>query len=122
MSALPDDAIRNLFVELQAKYVSSQQQVNTTKAQIQAKQRERKMVDLTRRELDTLAPETKTYQPVGKMFMQAPLSKLKTEHAKQMETIDEQITQLEKSQKYWERSANEAQGNLKDILNGPRNM
>ncbi|ORX47199.1 Prefoldin [Hesseltinella vesiculosa] len=121
-SSLSDDAIRNIFVELQAKYVASQQQVNTAKAQIQAKQRERKLAELTRRELDTLDPDTKTYQPVGKMFLQAPLSGMKTEYAKKVTTVDDQIQQLEKSQKYWERAASDAQGNLKDILNGPRNM
>lgn len=56
-----------VFVELQAKYIHSQQQTNTTKAQIQGKQRERKMAELTRRELDGLDDDTKTYRPVGKM-------------------------------------------------------
>ncbi|SAM03896.1 hypothetical protein [Absidia glauca] len=122
MSAMNDEAIRNIFIELQAKYISSQQQVNTVKAQIQAKQRDRKMAELTRRELDTLESDTKTYKPVGKMFIQSPLSDMKTQYTKGVEKADEQIQQLEKSQKYWERAAAEAQGNLKDILNGPRSM
>ncbi|KAI8093025.1 Prefoldin [Halteromyces radiatus] len=122
MSAISDDAIRNIFVELQAKYISSQQQVNTVKAQIQNKQRERKMAELTRQELDTLDSNTHTYKPVGKMFIQSPLSEMKKEYVKGIEKADEQIQQLEKSQKYWERSAAEAQGNLKDLLNGPRSM
>ncbi|SAM03408.1 hypothetical protein [Absidia glauca] len=111
-----------IFIELQAKYISSQQQVNTVKAQIQNKQRERKMAELTRRELDTLESDTKTYKPVGKMFLQSPLSDMKKEYTKGVEKANDQIQQLEKSQKYWERAAAEAQGNLKDILNGPRSM
>jgi prefoldin subunit 1 len=47
---------------------------------------------------------------------------MKTQYTKGVEKADEQIQQLEKSQKYWERAAAEAQGNLKDILNGPRSM
>ncbi|CAO3637708.1 unnamed protein product [Cunninghamella blakesleeana] len=117
MSGISDDAI-----QLQAKYITSQQQVNTVKAQIQAKQRERKLAELTRRELETLEDDTKTYKPVGKMFLQAPLSEMKTQYVKSVEKADEQIEQLEKSQKYWERTATEAHGNLKDILNGPRSM
>lgn len=56
-----------VFVELQAKFIHSQQQTNTVKAQIQGKQRERKLAELTRRELDGLDDDTKTYKPIGKM-------------------------------------------------------
>ncbi|KAI9312273.1 Prefoldin [Dichotomocladium elegans] len=145
MSALSDDAIRKVnskkkktqrhiptesetdivaqvFVELQAKYVASTQQVNSVKAQIQARQRDRKMAELTRRELDTLEPDTKTYKPIGKMFIQTPLAEMKNQYVKRIKEADETIQQLEKSQKYWERAANDAQGNLKDILQGPRTM
>ncbi|KAI9025142.1 Prefoldin [Phycomyces nitens] len=122
MSAVADDAIKKVFVELQAKYISSTQQVNQVKSQIQAKQRERKMAELTRRELDALDANTKTYKPVGKMFIQSPLSEMKTQYVKAVAGADEAIQQLEKSQKYWERAASDAQGNLKDILQGPRTM
>ncbi|CDS06369.1 hypothetical protein LRAMOSA08897 [Lichtheimia ramosa] len=122
MSALSDDAIRKVFVELQAKYVASTQQLNSVKAQIQAKQRERKMSELTRRELDTLEPDTKTYKPVGKMFIQTPLSQMKEHYVDQIKKADESIEQLEKSQKYWDRAATDAQSNLRDILQGPRSM
>ncbi|KAI9278830.1 Prefoldin [Phascolomyces articulosus] len=122
MSALSDDAIRKVFVELQAKYVASTQQLNTVKAQIQARQRDRKMAELTRRELDTLDPDTKTYKPVGKMFVQTPLRDMKEQYVKSIKDSDEKIQQLEKSQKYWDRSASDAQSNLRDILQGPRNM
>ncbi|KAL0085795.1 Prefoldin [Phycomyces blakesleeanus] len=122
MSAVADDAIKKVFVELQAKYISSTQQVNQVKSQIQAKQRERKMAELTRRELDALDSNTKTYKPVGKMFIQSPLSEMKSQYVNAVAGADESIQQLEKSQKYWERAASDAQGNLKDILQGPRTM
>ncbi|KAI7870119.1 Prefoldin [Spinellus fusiger] len=122
MAAINDDAIRRVFVELQAKYVSSVQQVNQVKGQIQSKQRERKMAELTRRELDALESTTKTYKPVGKMFIQSPLSEMKSQYVTTISTADESIQQLEKTQKYWERAASDAQGNLKDILQGPRTM
>ncbi|ORY93166.1 Prefoldin [Syncephalastrum racemosum] len=122
MSALSDDAIRKVFVELQAKYVASQQQLNTVRARMQARQRDRKMAELTRRELDTLEPHTKTYKPVGKMFIQTPLNDMKQQFVKRIEDTDEAIKQLEKSEKYWDRAAQDAQGNLKDIINGPRTM
>ncbi|CAO3659490.1 unnamed protein product [Rhizopus stolonifer] len=117
-----NEAIRKVFVELQANYIHSQQQVNITKAQIQSKQRERKLAELTRRELDSLDSQTKTYKPVGKMFIQSPLNEMKQQYVDSINTSDENIKQLEKTQKYWERAASDAQGNLKDILQGPRTM
>ncbi|KAG0739329.1 hypothetical protein G6F57_005519 [Rhizopus arrhizus] len=122
MATLSDEAIRKVFVELQAKFIHSQQQVNTVKTQIQSKQRERKMAELTRRELDSLNSETRTYKPVGKMFIQSPLSEMKQQYVDSVTKSDEDIKQLEKTQKYWERAASDAQGNLKDILQGPRTM
>ncbi|KAI8976079.1 Prefoldin [Pilobolus umbonatus] len=120
MSSLSDETIRKIFVELQAKFIHSQQQTNTVKAQIQGKQRERKMAELTRQELSALDDSTKTYTPVGKMFIQSPLSAMKKQYADTINETDEKIKQLEKTQKYWERMAADAQGNLKDILQGPR--
>ncbi|OBZ84427.1 Lysophospholipase nte1, partial [Choanephora cucurbitarum] len=110
----------SVFVELQSKYVHSQQQANTTKAQIATKQRERKLAELTRRELDGLDDETKTYKPIGKMFIQSPLKDMKQQYVDAVTKADEDIKGLEKSQKYWERAAYDAQANLKDILQGPR--
>ncbi|KAI8375472.1 Prefoldin [Blakeslea trispora] len=120
MSTLSDDTIRKVFVELQSKYVHSQQQANTTKAQIATKQRERKLAELTRRELDGLDDDTKTYKPIGKMFIQSPLKDMKQQYVDAVTKADEDIKGLEKSQKYWERAAYDAQANLKDILQGPR--
>lgn len=54
-------------MDLQSKYISSMQQANSTKQQIQIKERERKVAELTRRELEALDSDTKTYKPVGKM-------------------------------------------------------
>ncbi|CAO3608724.1 unnamed protein product [Cunninghamella echinulata] len=53
------------------------------------------MAELTRRELETLEFGTKTYKPVGKMFIQAPLSEMKSQYVQFVEKADEQIQQLE---------------------------
>lgn len=55
-------------------------------------------------------------------FIQSPLSAMKQEYVDSVSKADEDIKQLEKTQKYWERQAADAQGNLKDILQGPRTM
>jgi prefoldin subunit 1 len=47
---------------------------------------------------------------------------MKQQYVDSVTKSDEDIKQLEKTQKYWERAASDAQGNLKDILQGPRTM
>lgn len=47
---------------------------------------------------------------------------MKKQYVDSVTKADEDIKQLEKTQKYWERQASDAQGNLKDILQGPRTM
>lgn len=55
-------------------------------------------------------------------FIQTPLSQMKEHYVDQIKKADESIEQLEKSQKYWDRAATDAQSNLRDILQGPRSM
>lgn len=55
-------------------------------------------------------------------FIQTPLTEMKQSFTKRVGTADDEIKALEKTQKYWERAAADAQGNLKDILGGPRTM
>lgn len=45
---------------------------------------------------------------------------MKKQYVDSIAAADADIKNLEKTQKYWERSASDAQGNLKDILQGPR--
>jgi prefoldin subunit 1 len=45
---------------------------------------------------------------------------MKQQYVDSVTKADDDINQLEKTQKYWERQASDAQGNLKDILQGPR--
>ncbi|RUS32432.1 LOW QUALITY PROTEIN: hypothetical protein BC938DRAFT_475376, partial [Jimgerdemannia flammicorona] len=95
---------------------------SSSRSQIQSKFRENRLAELTKRELDGLEPGTKTYRPVGKMFIQTPLQEMQTLFTEKIAKIDEDTKALEKTQKYWERAASDAQGNLRDILGGPRRM
>ena len=72
--------------------------------------------------LATLAPPSLGCASLRLRFIQSPLSDMKLSFAKRVTGADEEIKALEKTQKYWERSAADAQGNLRDILGGPRNM
>lgn len=47
---------------------------------------------------------------------------MKKLYEQRVKESDDKIAQLEKSQKYWDRAASDAESNLKDILQGPRTM
>ena len=56
-----------LLKEIETRAVQSQQQVAITKAQITAKQRDSRLLELTSKEISTLPKDTKAYDGVGKM-------------------------------------------------------
>lgn len=56
-----------LLQEIEARAISSQQQMGITKAQITAKQREIRLLELTSKEVGALPKDTKVYEGVGKM-------------------------------------------------------
>lgn len=56
-----------LFQEIEQKVAFSQQQMTIVKAQIQAKARETRLLQLTATEVDSLPEGTNVYEGVGKM-------------------------------------------------------
>lgn len=58
-----------LLQEIETRALASQQQMGITKAQMTAKQRDIRMLQLTSKELSELPSETKVYEGVGKMYV-----------------------------------------------------
>lgn len=58
---------RQLLQEIETRALASQQQIGITKAQLTAKQREIRMLQLTSKEVSELPSETRVYEGVGKM-------------------------------------------------------
>jgi hypothetical protein len=71
--SFPRDFIKNqltyrqILTEIQAKSEFSSQQIQVVKAQLQAKNREQRMLQLTASEVGILPRETHVYEGVGKM-------------------------------------------------------
>lgn len=60
--------VTQLFQEIESRALASQQQINLTKTQMSAKQRDIRMLQLTSKELSELPDETRVYEGVGKMY------------------------------------------------------
>jgi prefoldin subunit 1 len=59
--------VLQLLQEIEARAISSQQQIGVTKAQITAKQKNVRLLELTSKEIGSLSKDTKVYEGVGKM-------------------------------------------------------
>ncbi|KIK30078.1 hypothetical protein PISMIDRAFT_383545 [Pisolithus microcarpus 441] len=116
MSALPDETLRKILVQIQQTAVQSQRSLNLTKQQCTAKERERRIVQLTITEISSVGRDTNLYKGVGKMFIMVPQKTMEQELRAQEKELTDEINSLSKKSKYLEKQFNDAQARLKDIF------
>ncbi|KAF9938991.1 hypothetical protein BGZ75_003621 [Mortierella antarctica] len=111
-----EQALGKIVHDLQAKLQEATRMVASVQAQIQTREREKRLSELTNKELSSLEPETVTYKSVGKMFIQEPLPELTSELSERVTEMDKDMAALDKKRIYWERNKTEAQGNLQELI------
>ncbi|KAI6136240.1 Prefoldin [Pisolithus thermaeus] len=116
MSALPDETLRKILVQIQQTAVQSQRSLNLTKQQSTAKERERRIVQLTISEISSVGCDVNLYKGVGKMFVMVPQKTMEQELRAQEKELTDEISSLNKKSKYLEKQFNDAQARLKDIF------
>ncbi|KAK8849805.1 hypothetical protein IAR55_005141 [Kwoniella newhampshirensis] len=118
MSNLSDDTLRKILVQIQNQAITSQKQLSLVRAQIASKEKERKILTLTVRELATVPndKENKMYRGVGKMFIEQPRVEINKEHSTLEKSLADENSNLTKKAKYLEKQFEEANGQLKDIF------
>ncbi|KAG0077233.1 hypothetical protein BGZ93_011469 [Podila epicladia] len=114
--SINEQALGKIVHDLQSKLQEATRMVASVQAQIQTRDREKKLSVLTNKELSSLVPETVTYKSVGKMFVQEPLPKLTGELTDRVTEMDKDMAALDKKRIYWERNKTEAQGNLQELI------
>jgi prefoldin subunit 1 len=116
MSALSDDTLRKILVQIQQTAVQSQRALNLAKQQCAAKERERRIVQLTIGEIATIEGDVNLYKGVGKMFMMVPQKAMEQELKSQEKELTDDINGLNKKSKFLEKQFNDAQAQLRDIV------
>ncbi|KAI6031362.1 hypothetical protein BKA83DRAFT_383545 [Pisolithus microcarpus] len=117
MSALPDETLRKILVQIQQTAVQSQRSLNLTKQQCTAKERERRIVQLTITEISSVGRDTNLYKGVGKMFIMVPQKTMEQELRAQEKELTDEINSLSKKVlKILGKAVNDAQARLKDIF------
>ncbi|WVQ66213.1 uncharacterized protein L199_004392 [Kwoniella botswanensis] len=116
MSGLSDDTLRKILTQIQQQAIQSQKQLSIVRAQIQSKEKEKKILSLTVRELDTVPRDGVMYKGVGKMFIQQDRKEVDSEHSTQEKQLNDELSNLTKKSKYLEKQFDEANSQLKDIF------
>ncbi|KAH8697492.1 putative prefoldin subunit 1 [Talaromyces proteolyticus] len=116
--SIPPEALQKLVQEIEARAISSQQQINIVKAQISTKQRDIRLLQLTSSELQSLPKDTNVYEGVGKMFIHAPINTVDKRLSTETETLKNDISGLEKRLNYLETTHQKSKENMEHILKG----
>ncbi|KAH9897907.1 Prefoldin [Cubamyces sp. BRFM 1775] len=122
MATLSDDTLRKILVQIQQTAVQSQRALNVSKQQIAAKERERRILQLTIEEITSLQGDVNLYKGVGKMFMMVPRPTMERDLKAEEKELTEDIKNLEKKSKYLEKQFNDAQAQLRDIFHSAPNQ
>ncbi|KZT08598.1 Prefoldin [Laetiporus sulphureus 93-53] len=116
MASLPDETLRKILVQIQQTAVQSQRALNVSRQQIAARERERRILQLTIEEITSLEGDVNLYKGVGKMFMMVPRPTMEKELKAEEKELTDDINNQNKKSKYLEKQFNDAQAQLRDIF------
>lgn len=114
-AALDEGASRELR-DLQMQYNQGNREFGTLKANLQKSQREHKVADLTKTELDELAEDTKCYRSIGKMFMQSTRGAVSEHLDKQMEDSTKSEAEMTQKMDYLEKKMASQRQNIEELM------
>ncbi|KAL7419224.1 hypothetical protein Q5752_006061 [Cryptotrichosporon argae] len=117
MSNLSDDTLRKILQQIQTQAITSQRALSGVRAQVGSKEKERKILQLTMRELEGVPQgEGTMYRGVGKMFIEQPRAAIDAQHRELEKSLGDDVASLTKKAKYLEKQVDEANSQLKDIF------
>ncbi|KAF9895432.1 hypothetical protein FE257_000338 [Aspergillus nanangensis] len=114
--SIPNEALQKVLQEIEARIISSQQQIGIAKAQITTKQRDIRMLELTSKELSTLPEDTRVYEGVGKMFVGVPTKTVDSRISTESSELKSAISNLEKKLTSLEMTHKNGMENFERIL------
>ncbi|KAJ3156048.1 hypothetical protein HDU89_005612 [Geranomyces variabilis] len=108
--AMTQELAQRIVQEIQDKMAETSRQLHMVRAQLGARDREKRVAELTIKELSAVGPGVSAYRAVGKMFIQEPLEGLVKE-------LDTRKTECEREAKNFERAAGKLERDLTDTQN-----
>ncbi|TKA68884.1 hypothetical protein B0A49_05354 [Cryomyces minteri] len=118
--SIPNEALQKLLQEIEQKATFSQQQIGIVKAQIAAKNRESRLLQLTSSEVSSLPKDTNVYEGVGKMFVLNPTNEIKDRLSSEAEELKSDMSNLEKKLHYLETTFKNSRDHLEQLFSSGR--
>lgn len=118
MSVPNDEALQKVLISMQQQAVNAEKALRSVKLQTTSRTREKRLIELTRAELQSIPDDGRggLYNGVGKMFMAVERPTLMDDLSKQERSVSEDIIALEKKGKYMQKELESATANLKDVF------
>jgi prefoldin subunit 1 len=111
-----DEAATRELQELQVQYGQTNREFGTVQANLNMTQREYKMADLTKTELDEVPEGTKCYRSIGKMFMQSTQESVLGHLDRQMNDNKKNESEMTQKMEYLERRMKSQRQNIEELM------
>ena len=115
-----DSDLKKAFQELQAKMITTTQQVKAAEAQIVQLSRIITHAKLTDQQISNLPEETRTYQSVGRMFMLEPIDEVRTDLKKKIEEGEAKIKTIEQNKEFLQQNVKDHENSIREMLSTRR--
>ncbi|KXS99661.1 hypothetical protein AC578_9886 [Pseudocercospora eumusae] len=114
--SIPNEKLQQLLQEIEQKAAFAQQQLGIVRSQIASKNREKRMLELSDKELDALPKATPVYDGVGKMFVLTSTEDVKKRQSKEAADVTAELENLEKKLHYLETTLANSQQHMEAIF------
>merc|ERR1739838_439423 len=104
------------FTELQGKMQETNQKLRIADVQVESLKKQIVHAQLTDKEIEGLGETTRVYESVGRMFLLTDIPQVRNGLKAKSEKCNEKITGLMSSKEILERSLNESQNNLREMI------
>ena len=118
--AAVDPAANRELMDLRQQYTQTKREYGTTQAEVKKLQREIKVSEITKSELESLPEDSdaKMYQGVGKMFMLSSRENVFADLAKTTKESESKEADMSKKLSYLENRLKSQEQNIRELLSG----
>eukprot|EP00670_Eutreptiella_braarudii_P009200 CAMPEP_0174310008 /NCGR_PEP_ID=MMETSP0810-20121108/2778_1 /TAXON_ID=73025 ORGANISM="Eutreptiella gymnastica-like, Strain CCMP1594" /NCGR_SAMPLE_ID=MMETSP0810 /ASSEMBLY_ACC=CAM_ASM_000659 /LENGTH=285 /DNA_ID=CAMNT_0015417807 /DNA_START=41 /DNA_END=900 /DNA_ORIENTATION=- len=110
--------LESQVVDAQEKVVNARQAMNQVNTHIALMEREKKRVDITLRELDTVGEAHQTYRSVGRMFVLTPVPQLQSDLKEKNATCGEELSKLAERKAAAQKSVDDSENHFRKTFMG----
>jgi stress-induced-phosphoprotein 1 len=115
-SSTMDSSTVSELQELQSQYVQMNRELETLKVNVMKSERESKMAEYTKADLDLLPPSSACYRSIGKMFLKESREDVVAFLNKNMETASNDKEDALKKMEYLEKKIKSQKQNMEELI------